>query len=434
MKKLSFISLSLLMLSGCKNLEDASVTERNTFMHFYEGANSYVATSAEITDDGYVITGTISIPGDQPTSKIIVIKTDALGKPVWQKIIDGGSANGITVSANGYIVVGDSIQLNPNSGSIPDLENYWSRLIRMDNNGSIVSDVSFARKVKTAGQDDMHVDFHADALTQDDQGNLVTLGTYKFPGSNEFAYIATLNPTSLDTVWKKEYNYLERDYINTKSVFYNSGRVMWGATVSGTASNFTTSYVALPVVENNSVFVNCDYFGQLTEQSLVINDLKSAPIGYGAVGTYTGTDGKKGNIFFIRTDKLGNFQKESAHYYDGATEGIAVSDPTSSSSEDTGESLTATRDGGYVLAGTLETTPTRGNGGKDIWLIKVDAYGAPIWDKIIGGPTNEIVSSIREAADGSLVICGTIRDAAEETGGLSSIFLIRTDSQGELKN
>ncbi len=434
MKKLSFISLSLLMLSGCKNLEDASVTERNTFMHFYEGANSYVATSAEITDDGYVIAGTISIPGDQPTSKIIVIKTDALGKPVWQKIIDGGSSNGITVSANGYIVVGDSIQLNPNSGSIPDLENYWSRLIRMDNNGSIVSDVSFARKVKTAGQDDMHVDFHADALTQDDQGNLVTLGTYKFPGANEFAYIATLNPTSLDTVWKKQYNYLERDYINTKSVFYNSGRVMWGATVSGTASNFTTSYVALPVVENNSVFVNCDYFGQLTEQSLVINDLKSAPIGYGAVGTYTGTDGKKGNIFFIRTDKLGNFQKESAHYYDGATEGIAVSDPTSSSSEDTGESLTATRDGGYVLAGTLETTPTRGNGGKDIWLIKVDAYGAPIWDKIIGGPTNEIVSSIREAADGSLVICGTIRDAAEETGGLSSIFLIRTDSQGELKN
>jgi len=433
MKKLSFIPLTLLMLSGCNNLEDASVTQRNTFMHFYEGANSYVANSAEITSDGYIITGTINISGDAPTNKILVIKTDPMGKPTWQKIIDGGSANGITVTDNGYIVVGDSIQLNPNSGNISDLENYWSRLIRMDNSGSIVSDISFAKRI--GGQSDTHVDFHANALTRDEQGNLVTLGTYKYPGDNEYAYIATLNPASLDTVWKKDYNYLQRDYINARSVFYNNGRVMWGATVSAAGNgNFTTSYVAMPVVENNSVFVNCDYFGQTTEQSLVINEVQPAPIGYGAVGTYAGTDGKKSNIFFIRTDKAGNFQQESVHYYDGGTDGIAVSDPTSSTSEDTGETLTPTRDGGYVIAGTLETTPTRGNGGKDIWLIKVDAYGAPVWDKIIGGPTNEVVSSIREAADGSLVICGTLRDAGDVTGGLSSIFLIRTDAQGELKN
>ncbi|MBL0744961.1 hypothetical protein [Chryseolinea lacunae] len=434
MKKLFTLAiLSSLLLTACKNLDDAPVTKRNTFMHFYEGANSYVASDVAITGDGYIVAGTINIPGNAPTTKIVVIKTDLLGHPEWEKIIDGGASSSIVVTPNGYILVGDSIQLNPNSTNIPDLENYWSRLIRMDKSGAILSDRSFAKKV-TANKEVTHVDFHGDGLTLDDQGNLISLGTYKFPGASEFAYIAALNPTSLDTVWSKVYNYLQRDYINTRSVYYSNGKVMWGATVAGSAGNFTSSYLSLPVVEENSVFVNSDYFGQTTEQSLVLKDLQPSPIGFGGVGTYAGTDGKKGNIFFIRTDKQGNFQKETAHYYDGVTESVAVSDPTSSGSEDTGETLTPTRDGGFILAGTLETTPLRGNGGKDIWLIKVDAYGAPVWDKIIGGPTNEIVSSIREDADGSLVICGTLRDAAEETGGLSSIFLIRTDSQGELKN
>jgi hypothetical protein len=73
------------------------------------------------------------------------------------------------------------------------------------------------------------------------------------------------------------------------------------------------------------------------------------------------------------------------------------------------------------------TTPGRGKGGKDIFLIKIDAFGNVVWNKILGGTGNETVSSIRETADGGLLLCGS-----NEVSGLSSIFIIKTDKNGEL--
>jgi hypothetical protein len=75
------------------------------------------------------------------------------------------------------------------------------------------------------------------------------------------------------------------------------------------------------------------------------------------------------------------------------------------------------------------TTPNRGNGGKDILLIKVTSQGEILWNKIIGGAGDETVSTIRETDDGGLLICGS-----NNVSGLSSIFMIKTDAKGELKD
>lgn len=75
------------------------------------------------------------------------------------------------------------------------------------------------------------------------------------------------------------------------------------------------------------------------------------------------------------------------------------------------------------------TTPNRGKGGKDIFLVKVDGDGNILWNKVLGGAGNETVSSIREMTDGSLLICGS-----NDVSGLSSIFIMKTDKNGELNN
>jgi hypothetical protein len=431
--KILYFLIFFLMLSACTNLDDAGMEERNTFMHFYEGANSYTAAAAEITSDGYIIVGTVLlVDGTTTDSKIVVIRTDPYGQRIGDEIlISGGTASGVKVSSNGYIVIGDSIQYNLNSEQIPELVNNWSRLIQMDNNGTITSDNSYARKITLPG-DTTHVDFHGDAVTFDDQGNIVTLGTFKAPGSHEFAYVAALNPTTLDTLWRKGYDYIDRDYTNAKSVFYNNaGNVVWGTSVQNEVSSFSRSYLSIPVIKDSSVFVNSDYYGENTDQSFLIEDMQPSPLGYGVIGTYSQADGTKGNLFFIRVDNSGNFRTGTARYFDGieSQNNEPLADSTVSNSEDTGNAITATRDGGYVLAGTITTTPQRGNGGKDIWLIKIDGFGNPIWNKLIGSSTDETVSSIRETADGGLLICGT-----KTLGALSSIFLIKTDSNGELKN
>ena len=95
---------------------------------------------------------------------------------------------------------------------------------------------------------------------------------------------------------------------------------------------------------------------------------------------------------------------------------------------DEGEAIAATKDG-FVLAGSFTTIPAKGKGGKDIFLVKVDDLGNMLWAKTFGGSGDETVSVVRETDDGGLIICGT-----NTLGGYSSIFLIRTDKNGELKN
>jgi len=135
-------------------------------------------------------------------------------------------------------------------------------------------------------------------------------------------------------------------------------------------------------------------------------------------------------MFFVRIDKDGSFISGSERFFDGElSEGNQAVTLGQSSSEDTGDAITSTQDGGFILAGSFITTPNRGRGGRDILLIKVDTQGNVIWNKIIGGEGDESVSSIRETSDGSLLICG-----ANNVSGLSSIFIMKTDKNGELKN
>jgi hypothetical protein len=135
-------------------------------------------------------------------------------------------------------------------------------------------------------------------------------------------------------------------------------------------------------------------------------------------------------MFFARVNQNGNIDESSIRYFDGQMTLLNnVGGADESESEDTGNALISTSDGGFVLAGSMVTTPTRGKGGKDIFLVKVDSQGNMQWNKVIGGIGDETVSSIRETDDGGLLICGS-----NNASGLSSIFIMKTDLNGDLKN
>ncbi len=429
------ILIMALLFQQCQNLEDAPIVNRNTFMHFYEGGNSYIASAAEITSDGgFIIVGSITIGEDD--SKMVIIKTDQFGQPQWERPVevDGGTANSIMETADGYIVLGDSIQINPNSEKNADRENNWSRMVNLNSNGSIQSDKSFAlSKDDPTDIIDIHIDFHAKSITKDDQGNLITLGSFKVPGATENAFIAALNPTSLDTLWTKQYNYIDRDYALANGVYYNNaGNILWASSLSISQGTLSRGYLTIPVVKDSSTFVNSDYYGETSDRSFIVNDIRPAANGYCAIGTTSATTGDKRNLFYIQIDNSGNFKPSSVRYFDGVNSENNTSltpDPTISVSEDTGDAITATSDGGFLLGGSIVTTPQRGNGGKDIWLIRLDGSGNVLWNKLIGGSTDETVASIRETSDGGFLICGS-----KSLGGQSSILLIKTDKNGELRN
>lgn len=82
-----------------------------------------------------------------------------------------------------------------------------------------------------------------------------------------------------------------------------------------------------------------------------------------------------------------------------------------------------TSDGGYLLAGT-SNSPISGTkadsalwGTKDYWLVKINSSGTEVWDKRFGGGQEDILSSAVENSDGSFLIGGSSksRTSADRT-------------------
>jgi hypothetical protein len=93
-------------------------------------------------------------------------------------------------------------------------------------------------------------------------------------------------------------------------------------------------------------------------------------------------------------------------------------------------SILQTSDGGYIIAGY---TDSFGEGGSDVWLIKVDKTGEEMWNKTFGGKEDDYGNDIQLTKDGGFVIAGTTYSFADRVLNperWGDIWLIRTDVSG----
>ncbi len=105
-------------------------------------------------------------------------------------------------------------------------------------------------------------------------------------------------------------------------------------------------------------------------------------------------------------------------------------------------SALATNDGGYVIAGYSysgisgdKTEPNRGNG-SDYWIIKLDRDGEKVWDKTLGGSSHDNAQSIVATSDGGFVIAGNSLsgysgDKTSGTNDFTSCWLVKINSSGQ---
>jgi len=106
---------------------------------------------------------------------------------------------------------------------------------------------------------------------------------------------------------------------------------------------------------------------------------------------------------------------------------------------DIGWSIIQAFDGNYMIAG--ETT-SFGAGGMDIYLIKVDQDGNEIWSKTYGSSMDEAISSIEQTQDSGYLLVGNFvdpNDVITDPGtagyagfaGRSNIYIVKTDGDGQ---
>ncbi len=96
------------------------------------------------------------------------------------------------------------------------------------------------------------------------------------------------------------------------------------------------------------------------------------------------------------------------------------------SGSDTGNSIVAVSDGGYVVAGT---TASVGAGSNDVWIIKFDSSGDIQWSKTIGGTGADTSTQVIETSDGGYAV-----SAITASFGASSndVLLVKVGVDGEI--
>lgn len=438
----SLLFLFLTTLFACNNLEDANVPERQTFIRFFGAVRSYSAVAVERdTDGGYILVGNIApLESDEATEDeqkpgIIVVKTDNQGVKVWEKIILEANVHAIKPLPDGYLLTGEGIKLNPRSNESSEFVNSKFLLLKLGATGDIVQQFekdSTITVVRGTEEVTLNVDFKASASVILDGGTeIATLGSYKVPGGQERTITMGFSVGDLTApIWRKNLDLFNFDYVNTNFLGLSSGNLVWASTATPTDVNQSRYVSVISAPPNFASPSNNSLFGKTDVGAHDVKDIQSSGTGFAAVGTYTNQSGST-NVFFVKIDPAGNVMQSSARYFDcGAvnSEDIAIEKTASGTSQDEGTAISYTNDGGFLLACSMAQIPEKGNGGTDIVLIKIDAFGKFKWDKLLGGSGNEVATSVRELPDGTLLISGT-----STISNVSSMFIIRADGNGELK-
>lgn len=101
-----------------------------------------------------------------------------------------------------------------------------------------------------------------------------------------------------------------------------------------------------------------------------------------------------------------------------------------------------TMDGGYLIAGTSESGLGGGKsqasqGGKDYWIVKLDAGGNQLWDRTFGGAASDELAAVAQTIDGGFVLAGSSNsgvsgDKNDVSRGSYDYWIVKTDNFGNL--
>jgi len=114
-------------------------------------------------------------------------------------------------------------------------------------------------------------------------------------------------------------------------------------------------------------------------------------------------------------------------------------------------SVKNTNDGGFILAGTSSSNKSEdkkddSKGQEDFWIIKLDAKGKELWQRTIGGTSQEKLLSITQTKDGGYILGGssssnkTVADSkgkldefgkSENAKGNLDYWIVKLDSEGK---
>ena len=112
------------------------------------------------------------------------------------------------------------------------------------------------------------------------------------------------------------------------------------------------------------------------------------------------------------------------------------------SGHDVAYGIRQTTDGGYIIAGHSNSSNSgdvtgSNHGGVDYWILKLDASGNIVWNKLLGGNVTDVGTDVQQTTDGGYIVAGYSHSSAngDVTGsnhGLEDYWIIKLDGLGNI--
>ncbi|RAJ04011.1 putative secreted protein (Por secretion system target) [Chitinophaga skermanii] len=407
------------------------------------GASSYDRLRGIIptSDNGYILAGTSNsnAGGDksqnsQGSHDYWLVKTNAHGGKQWDKTFGGtGSDDLMTIvpaNGGGYFLCGQSnspASGDKTGGNQGNLD-YW--VVRVDANGNKLWDKTFG----SIGEDRM-----LKALPLADGGVIIggrTNGGLSGDKTEDTRGSWDIWLVRLDAggnkVWDKTLGGSGIDDLGGLALTHN-GHILVGNSSSSPISGDKTlaSYGS-----NDYWLVVLNMNGVIQQQRIIGgsgNDVLNNIISTGTTGFLLG--GRSNSN--ISNDKSSNAKDAYGDYWlvKIDTNLNKTWDRTyGSDTLDILQNLAQTSDGGYLLSG-FSFNQASGDksddqvGEGDIWLVKTDANGQKIWDKVIGGSKDEQAEGFALTSDGFIVggysFSNTSGDKTENSKGSADYWIVK---------
>jgi len=311
---------------------------------------------------------------------------------LWTKTYGGNAieeAHSVHQTTDGGYIIGGYTE----SFSAGQYDGY---LIRTDSKGEILWTKTFGRN---------HEDIIRSVQQTLDDEFIIAGWTKSYgAGDNDF-WLIKIN-SSGDTLWTRTFG----GAVDDRGLFVNrtfdDGYVLTGITKSFGVGDFDVWLIKTnssgDVLWTKTYGKNGADIGVFVQQTL--------DGGYFIAG-YTYSVGRSEHAWLIKTDA------------DGDTVWTKVLG--SAKGGDLARSAQQTSDGGYIITGY---TSSFGAGRNDVWLIKMNSFGDTLWTKTFGGAGDDYGASIKQLSDGGYIIAGSTESSG---AGHSDIWLIRTDVSGD---
>ncbi|RJP76047.1 MAG: T9SS C-terminal target domain-containing protein [Candidatus Zixiibacteriota bacterium] len=341
-------------------------------------------------DGGFIITGQTSSYG-AGFDDIYLVKTDANGDSLWTRYFGGyHDDEGYSVqqtSDEGYVIAGITRSFGAGFEDI--------YLVKTNAAGNLVWQRTFGGPWSDGGYS---------VQETSDGGYIITGSTCSFGAGSYDVYVIKTDSMG-EVAWTRTYGGSGSELGLNVQQTTDSGYIIAGFTESFGAGAYDVYLIKTDSLGDTVWTRTCggggDDVGRSVQQTPDGGYIVTGRTAANGVGCY--------DVYLIKTGALGD----------------TIWTRTCGGSDwDEGYSIRLTSDSGFVIAGYSHSFD---EGNRNVYLIKTDVVGNPIWQCTFGGSNWDEGRSVQQTSDEGYIVAGYTNSYG---AGNSDVYIIKTDAEG----